>query len=921
MRTEGFKYYAFISYSHKDKKLAKKLQRHLQSYHLPSALLKSHPNLPKKISPIFMDESNLVASRTLREALHDNLDNSNYLIVICSPNSAKSEYVNDEIEYFISQGRTDHIIPFIIDGEPHANDSSVECFPPAILNLPREHELLGIDMKKFGVRDSFSRVTATLLSLDLDNFVNYEKRRRIRKIVTLSSMAAVIMIAAGLFIWHNLIPHIKYYHTYVYRWGKPAGLFEVNESERMKKEYTYRFTTLAGEVKMIERVNSAGVLVDPTIMTPFTELPMIRFVSDRTVEYYDVNGKKIYRKEYTKNFEAADFYRGDEDLPYAIQSNTPDSYSVNKHDIPLGSKEIPGNIIRLTFEYDNNGYVIRKMFRLNNHGGDDNKGVNVVDSKGRGGFSYTVDDMGRVIRVRYLNKNRDVMSVGEVSDEYIEYGDFPYSNIVTYVDKDNYIVPNSQGVARIIILYESNNLNASALFYCDFEDEHVMNTHENISHALFFHDPDNGFLTSEVFYDEKGNYCDCIEGYNYVEFVRDNEGRITKHLFYDAEGKKIINSDDVADNDAQEEYRQGLKYLSGLKTYSGKESFVPDYKKAFEHFKKAADKGYNPAQIILGGMYEDGQGVEQDYKQAVYWYQKAAEQGNADAQCQLALMYKNGYGVEQDYKQTVFWWKKAAEQGNTTAQNNLALMYENGYGVEQDYKQAVYWYQKAAEQGYAAAQCNLGIMYHDGKGVEQNYERAVELYRKAAEQGEATAQFNLGATYYDGKGIAQDYKLAFYWYQKAAEQGVARAQFNLGTMYSNGYGIKQDYKKAVMWYMKAVAQGDAAAQCNLGLMYSNGKGIEQNYERAVELYRKAAEQGEATAQNNLGVVYENGLGVEKNLQTAYMWYYIAYLNGSEEAKLNLKSFESDEKEISETQINEAKTQALRKFVEIKEKSK
>ena len=93
-----FKYYAFISYSHSDKKIAKKLQKKLERYHLPTILQKTYPDLPKKLSPIFIDDSDLVAKGTLKTALQDNLDRANYLIVICSPNSAKSEYVNDEVE-------------------------------------------------------------------------------------------------------------------------------------------------------------------------------------------------------------------------------------------------------------------------------------------------------------------------------------------------------------------------------------------------------------------------------------------------------------------------------------------------------------------------------------------------------------------------------------------------------------------------------------------------------------------------------------------------------------------------------------------------------------------------------------------------------------------------------------------------------
>ena len=152
MQNESFKYYAFISYSHRDQEIAKSLQKRLQRYHLPSKLLKSHPNLPKKLKPVFMDESNLVAKGTLKKALQENLDVSNYLIVICSPNSAQSEYVNDEVKYFISLGREDHIIPLIVDGVPHSDDLSRECFPPALLSLPREDELLGIDLQKHGKR-------------------------------------------------------------------------------------------------------------------------------------------------------------------------------------------------------------------------------------------------------------------------------------------------------------------------------------------------------------------------------------------------------------------------------------------------------------------------------------------------------------------------------------------------------------------------------------------------------------------------------------------------------------------------------------------------------------------------------------------------------------------------------------------------
>ncbi|MBQ3653875.1 MAG: hypothetical protein II954_05615 [Synergistaceae bacterium] len=72
MESRNFKYYAFISYSHKDKVIAKKLQRKLERYHLPSKLRKDNPGLPKKLEPIFLDESNLVAKGSLKTALQEN---------------------------------------------------------------------------------------------------------------------------------------------------------------------------------------------------------------------------------------------------------------------------------------------------------------------------------------------------------------------------------------------------------------------------------------------------------------------------------------------------------------------------------------------------------------------------------------------------------------------------------------------------------------------------------------------------------------------------------------------------------------------------------------------------------------------------------------------------------------------------------
>ncbi len=54
-----------------------------------------------------------------------------------------------------------------------------------------------------------------------------------------------------------------------------------------------------------------------------------------------------------------------------------------------------------------------------------------------------------------------------------------------------------------------------------------------------------------------------------------------------------------------------------------------DYASAMRLFRLAANQGDPEAQISLGFMYAEGQGVPQDDAEAVRWYRKAAEQGHA----------------------------------------------------------------------------------------------------------------------------------------------------------------------------------------------------------------------------------------------------------------------------------------------------
>ena len=113
------------------------------------------------------------------------------------------------------------------------------------------------------------------------------------------------------------------------------------------------------------------------------------------------------------------------------------------------------------------------------------------------------------------------------------------------------------------------------------------------------------------------------------------------------------------------------------------------------------------------------------------WYRKAAVQGDAGAQVNLGGMCMNGQGVPRDESQAVDWYRKAAAQGKRSAQHNLGVAYANGIGVPRDDGQAVAWFRRAADQGDADAQFNLGVTYMNGRGVPKDDAQAVTWFRRA----------------------------------------------------------------------------------------------------------------------------------------------------------------------------------------------
>jgi tetratricopeptide (TPR) repeat protein len=213
------KYWAFISYSHRDSRWAEWLHKGLESYRPPKSLVGTvtvRGAVPKRMSPVFRDREELPSATDLGALISAALEQSNCQIVVCSPQAAKSKWVNEEILAFKRLHREDRIFCLIVGGEPNATDmpgrEAEECFPPALRFLLRTDgtlsetrtEPIAADARqgKDGKSRAKLKVIAGVLGLGYDALAQRERQRRNRRLFVIACAAMVgMVITSGLAVY------------------------------------------------------------------------------------------------------------------------------------------------------------------------------------------------------------------------------------------------------------------------------------------------------------------------------------------------------------------------------------------------------------------------------------------------------------------------------------------------------------------------------------------------------------------------------------------------------------------------------------------------------------------------------------------------------------------------------------------------
>lgn len=524
-------YYAFISHSSLDQKMAFWLRDQLEKYRIPTSIQdKIYPEFKgvKMFKPCFAFQTDL-AGGDLNKSLKKELTDSRYLIIICSPESAQSAYVNKEARHFIETGRGDKIIPFIIKGDPK------ECYSSALIELSEGRffdeatqqykaiekiELRGVNYQQIK-KDLHSKmapvvnVIATMLGVRFDALWDrFRRRRRIRNASIGVTVAFVLL--ASLFLWGHYRPKYEYYADFVECKGVPQGVCPIPKELLKERELTYKFQydylSLFDKGRHLTRVECINSFEFP-LMFDFHHIN----VDGMLKGYYPVVLLNYNDDKQVKSVTLCDVH-GNPKIEYLYSGinlkgersfiadivNHNNNYDKNDF-ISMEERVNKTNIKRILYKTDEEGYVQSVTYHANN---GNLKESMTMNRDGVYGYVFVVDSLHRPLSIISINAEKQRMNdVNGVNKMSLEYDDM--SNVV-----------------KIMHFDKNDNPVNCAWNYCKFINEYDQ----------------FGNLIKGTAYDEKDQMCISKQGYAIEQHVYRNGCQIESTCFNE-NGDKTNNMD------------------------------------------------------------------------------------------------------------------------------------------------------------------------------------------------------------------------------------------------------------------------------------------------------------------------------------------------------------------------------------------
>ena len=290
-------YIAFISYRHKelDKKVAKKVHTLIEHYVIPKELRKSKGK--KKLGMVFRDEEELPVSSNLTESIETALDHSQYLIVICTPNTPESVWVEREIAYFIGHHDRDHVVGVLVDGTPETSfpklltnildmdgdgQVSVKEIEPLAANLTNENH----QYTESRIRKEAVRLYAALLGCPFDSLWQRERRQKMKRLVAFMSLGMTVALAFCVSIYLKNLEinarniQIEEQNTQIQAQNEEIkGQYEQIEEKNSELRKSEAYTLLREGELLYEKGDMNGA-VDRALQSVSTQEGMDSYASD-----------------------------------------------------------------------------------------------------------------------------------------------------------------------------------------------------------------------------------------------------------------------------------------------------------------------------------------------------------------------------------------------------------------------------------------------------------------------------------------------------------------------------------------------------------------------------------------------------------------------------------------------------------------
>ena len=213
MGLESVRYDAFISYRHceLDSFVSENLHKKLESFKLPKSVVKKYGLKKTRIERVFRDEAELPLSEDLSDPIMAALNNSEFLIVICTPRLSLSKWCLKEIETFLQNHERKNVLLVLAEGEPN------ESFPEIVtyediktkdvdgneVFVRREREPLAADCRGENNKQRLKAMDNAVLKLCAAIFgLNYDdlkQRHREQQIKRRMILMEIIMAVVALF--------------------------------------------------------------------------------------------------------------------------------------------------------------------------------------------------------------------------------------------------------------------------------------------------------------------------------------------------------------------------------------------------------------------------------------------------------------------------------------------------------------------------------------------------------------------------------------------------------------------------------------------------------------------------------------------------------------------------------------------------